>query len=319
MTEPAMAAQERGLTGGGVGEELARAREARGLELAEVAQQLKFAPRQLEALEQERFELLPGATFVRGMVRSYARLLKIDAEPLVGRIAERVAAPDANRLAARYSQPVPFSTDSRRSTLLYLGLSLGVLAAAGAMAYQWYHEHNALNQVAAKGAAPQSATATEPGVAQPAAPPAAAEPKAPPRVAEAKPPARVAEAKPPAHVAEPRPAVPPTAKLETKATVEKTAAAADNAKTIAPAPVPAGPVHRLVLRCDVEAWLEVKDGAGRLLVSSLNPAGAERVVRGRGPFTFVIGNASRVALTYDDKPVDLQPYIKVEVARFTLP
>ncbi|HYL88646.1 MAG TPA: helix-turn-helix transcriptional regulator, partial [Burkholderiales bacterium] len=60
----------------GVGGTLKAAREERGLSIAEVAQSLKFAPRQLEALEQERFDLLPGGTFVRGMVRSYARLLK---------------------------------------------------------------------------------------------------------------------------------------------------------------------------------------------------------------------------------------------------
>jgi cytoskeleton protein RodZ len=32
----------------------------------------------------------------------------------------------------------------------------------------------------------------------------------------------------------------------------------------------------------------------------------------------VIGNAAHVSLTYDGKPVDLTPYIKGEVARFTL-
>src|SRR5262245_12529513 len=100
----------------GVGQELAAAREARGLALSDVAQQLKFAPRQLEALEQEQFEALPGATFARGMVRSYARLLKLDPEPLVQRIAGRFELPDSNQLAARYHQPVPFSDGARRPT-----------------------------------------------------------------------------------------------------------------------------------------------------------------------------------------------------------
>ena len=74
----------------------------------------------------------------------------------------------------------------------------------------------------------------------------------------------------------------------------------------------------IVLRTEGEAWLEIKDGAGRMLISSLNPAGTERVVRGRAPFDVVIGNASSVKLTYDGKPVDLRPHTKVEVARFTL-
>ena len=57
----------------GVGEELARARAALGLSIGDVAQQLKFAARQIEALEQGRFVEVPAGTFARGMVRASAR------------------------------------------------------------------------------------------------------------------------------------------------------------------------------------------------------------------------------------------------------
>jgi cytoskeleton protein RodZ len=67
-----------------------------------------------------------------------------------------------------------------------------------------------------------------------------------------------------------------------------------------------------------EAWIEVREGTGRSLVSSLNPAGTERAVRGRPPFELVIGNAAHVRLTYDGNPVDLEPHIRGEVARLTL-
>ena len=51
--------------------------------------------------------------------------------------------------------------------------------------------------------------------------------------------------------------------------------------------------HRIVLRSEGEAWLEVKDAAGRMLVSSLNPAGTRaRRARARRRSTIVIGNAS---------------------------
>jgi cytoskeleton protein RodZ len=62
----------------------------------------------------------------------------------------------------------------------------------------------------------------------------------------------------------------------------------------------------------------VRDGTGRSLVSSLNPAGTERAVHGQPPFELVIGNAAHVRLTYDGKPVDLKPHIRGKVARFTL-
>jgi cytoskeleton protein RodZ len=86
------------------------------------------------------------------------------------------------------------------------------------------------------------------------------------------------------------------------------------------AALPPGGVHRIVMRVETdEAWLEVTDASGRQLVSSLNRAGAERVVQGRGPFTFVIGNASHVRIEHNGREFDLKPYTRVEVARFTIP
>src|SRR5438067_3232593 len=151
------------------GAELKSAREALGLTVSEVAHQLKLAPRQVEALEAGRFEALPGGTFVRGMLRNYARLLKVAPEPLLEHLAGRLDAPDANRLAARYNQPVPFSDSARRSTFVYLGLSLAVLTLGGGVAYQWYREH--------KSPAELAAAATRPA-ARPAAP---AAPKSEPK------------------------------------------------------------------------------------------------------------------------------------------
>ena len=279
----------------GVGAELARAREERGLALTDVAQQLKFAARQLEALEQEHFDQLPGGTFVRGMVRAYARLLKIDAEPLLGRLADRFDAPDSNSLAARYKQPVPFSDGTRKSTFVYLGASLGVLVAVGAIAYQWYREHNA----------PRSAHLASARKAAPAARPVPV------------PAAQVA-------VKEPEKVVVVKEKeKEREKEKDKVIAPAPQEKlmkeaALAQKPVPAG-VHRIVLRCEEEAWLEVKDAAGRQLLSSLNPAGCERIVQGRGPFEVVIGNASHVRVLHNDREVDLRPHSKQDIARFTIP
>jgi cytoskeleton protein RodZ len=281
------------LTDGSVGAALSAARQELGLGLPEVAQQLKFGLRQLEALEADRFDQLPGGTFARGMVRNYARLLKIDPDPLLARIADRYDAPDSNQLAARFSQPVPFSDNARRSTLVYFGLSLVILVVVGGVAYQWQHERNAPKQMAfvkPKAEAPARKPALP---AQQASIPAliAEEKKTEEKKIEEK---KVEEAKP----------------VERKP--------APSVKTVA-AP-PASGVHRIVLRVETdEAWLEVTDGAGRQLLSSLNRAGSERVVQGRGPFTLVIGNASHVRVLHNDHELDLKPYTRVEVARFTIP
>lgn len=254
------------------------AREAQGLAIDDVAQSLKFAPRQIEFLEQERFDRLPGPTIARGMVRNYARLLKLDPEPLVGRMApRREPAAEPGQIAERFRHEVPFSDSGRRSTLLYAGFSVGLLALVAFVAYEWQQ---------------QKATPQFVAPLQERTEPAGAEPGA--AVAQA--PAALATAEKPA-------AEKPAAE---KAAAEK-----------AEAPLPAG-VHRIVLRVTGESWIEIKDGSGRTLIASLNPAGTERSLRGQPPFDLVIGNASTVTLLYDGKPVDLRPHTKVQVARFTL-
>ena len=300
-----------------VGASLRAAREERGLSIAEVAQSLKFAPRQIEALEQDRFDLLPGGTFVRGMVRSYARLLKLAPEQMLEGMADRFQAPDANTLAARYSQPVPFSDNARRSTFVYLGLSLAVLTLGGGVAYQWYHEHNTTTQVTGAKRAAEKRAKSNP------APVAAAPTPVPPPAPSVTPVASAPRAQPKT-LEQPARVEPPVVKVASEKTAAaKPAPVAQLADKIPPQPavakVASTGVHRLVIRCEEEAWIEVKDQNERMLVSSLNPKGAERVVQARGPLTLVIGNAAHVRVLHNDRPIDLTPHTKLAIARFTLP
>jgi cytoskeleton protein RodZ len=266
---------------------LAQAREAAGLSLEEAARQLKFAPRQLQALEAGELQRLPGGTFVRGMVRSYARLLRLDAEPLLAQIGGHAAPQDAERLAQRFRQPVPFSDGARRSNLTYVALSLALLAVVVIVALEWRQERAGAPRMAFVSAAQQ-----------PAEPPRAAAAEAP-RVT-------MASAAPTPRVQAPQ--APPAKQVPVP--VLAPARSADE-------PAAAGQ-GRIVLQFDGESWVEIHSGTGKLLVAQLHATGTERVVSGVPPFAVVIGNAQQVRLSYNDKPVDLKPYVKVEVARFTL-
>jgi len=280
MTEGSDAGPDAGVgPAASVGEELARARAALGFSIADVAQQLKFSARQIEALEQGRFEQLPTGTFARGMVRAYARLLKLDPEPLVQRIAERVATADNATVAASVRRPIPITDPARRTNLIYAALSLAILAVIGGVVFEWQRERSGAARLTF---VPAAAQAPVPAVEAPAAsvapnlsPVASAEPLRP---AEASP-AQVAP-KPPA-------------------------AAAPGAR-------------RIVMKFENESWVEIRNRDGKVLTSQLNPRGTEQVVEGRPPFSLIIGNAQYVRLSYDDRPIDLAPHVKVEVARFTL-
>ena len=65
----------------GCGAILRHARENAGLSLADVGSQLKMPVRVLQALEDENWQQLGAPVFVRGQLRSYARLLKVDIDP----------------------------------------------------------------------------------------------------------------------------------------------------------------------------------------------------------------------------------------------
>lgn len=266
---------------------LARLRTERKLSVADVAQRLKYAVRQIEALEAEEFTRLPGTTFVRGMIRGYAKLLEIDPEPLLKSLEKRQI-PGAVTVDLR-AKRVPFPDGTkRRGTRVYAFLSLMVLAAVGVVLYEWH-------------------TGGLPALPRLAQPQAVAQAPAPPEPAPEAPVARVQAA--PEKPAAPAPIaaapVPPVAK----------APAASPMKDVK-SPIP-GP-GRIFMAFADEAWVEIMDGDGKLLMAQLNPAGSNRLVTGNPPFSLVIGNAVAVRVVYNEKAVDLTPYVKVEVARFTL-
>lgn len=66
------------------------------------------------------------------------------------------------------------------------------------------------------------------------------------------------------------------------------------------------------------SWLEVKDGSGQTLLTGEFSSGEKKALTGKPPYQIWIGKASAVKVTYKDQPVDLQPYVREEVARFTL-
>jgi cytoskeleton protein RodZ len=69
----------------GCGSLLRQARERAGLTLQEVGSQLKMPVRVVQALEEENWQVLGAPVFLRGQLRSYAKLLKVDIDPYLER------------------------------------------------------------------------------------------------------------------------------------------------------------------------------------------------------------------------------------------
>ncbi len=63
---------------GQFGDELRRERESRGVALETISEKTKVITRYLTALENEKFEALPGGILSKGIVRGYARTVGLD-------------------------------------------------------------------------------------------------------------------------------------------------------------------------------------------------------------------------------------------------
>lgn len=87
----------------GIGERLARAREAAGLDVQAVSTRLRMPARIVQALEAEDFARLGAAVFVRGQLQSYARLLDVDISDLLAAAAD--ATPVARPLVSHTHTP----------------------------------------------------------------------------------------------------------------------------------------------------------------------------------------------------------------------
>ena len=262
---------------GSPGRALAAARAELKLSVADVSQQIKYGVKQIAAIEADDYANLPGTTFVRGMIRSYAKLVQLDPRPLLADLGRRdIPAPVTVDL--RTSEQEPFLEGGKKSNRVYVTLSLAVLLAVAMVVYEWY-----------------------------ASPPSTGE---------------VVTIKPKVAKNEPVPASPAPASAAEQPLVPETQPVESPAETTA---VPAPPVRgrrggskRLELEFGEVSWVEIKQANGRILLSQLNPAGSRQSIEGVPPFEVVIGNAANVRLKYDDAPVDLRPYFKVDVARLML-
>jgi len=66
-----------------VGYYLKRTREVREIELEDIAKKTKISVRFLKAIEEERWNLLPGEVFIKGFIRTYAQFLGLNPDEVV--------------------------------------------------------------------------------------------------------------------------------------------------------------------------------------------------------------------------------------------
>ncbi|MCK9381517.1 MAG: helix-turn-helix domain-containing protein [Sulfuritalea sp.] len=252
---------------------LRRTREARGQSIADVVHVIRFSARQIEALERDDYASLPGSTAVRGLVRNYAKFLKLDATPLLAQLEPAVPVPEADvRPPANMGeaeQPTIFERVPLK--LIAAGAAILLLALAG----YWYASLSGDEGMTRRllGVDASSAgVSPNPVVASAVVP-----------------------------VLAPAPAV-----------------VAGNEPAGADVTAGSPPFAGLRVEFDDRSWIEIRDAAQKIVFVGEYPAGTRQNVEGKPPFQVWIGKASGVRLFMGERSIDLKPYTREEVARFSL-
>jgi cytoskeleton protein RodZ len=277
---------------------LRRAREKQGMHIAALAAAIKVAPRKLEALEADRFDELPDASFTRALAQTVCRALKIDAAPVLSLLpqpGERALEAVGKGLNQPFRDRTPRTPGADRPILLRPALWLPLLVIAVAAALYWTPSRLLPTLGAPAGGA---SAATSP----PSAPAVVREPVS-------------------SHSASPTVATGPMAEISTSGA----AASTPTVEPIAAMPSPATPVDvatpppaTLQLRTTEPSWIEVTDSGGRLLISRVLEPGEGVDLDGTLPLRLRIGNALATQVTFRGQAVELARHTRENIARLEL-
>jgi cytoskeleton protein RodZ len=308
--QPAAPEQHHGVPG----KALAAQREALGWTVEQVADQLKLAVRQVIALEAGDYASLPSPAVTRGFVRAYAKILKMDAAPLVAMIEMDTPPAPTGAAPVRRAEPTSFSevrfSPGGKRPSLPLGWIAGAAVVVIAAAAAWHFGllgslRGGGSEAGANGAAsmttlpsPASGSASAPSSASGAASETVQSASVP-------------------LISVPSPNAEPATAGNANAPAATTTGAPVGATPPAAAPAPAAaPVatatpaaaggNELVFTAREDSWISVTpQKGGKPLVSRLVKAGSTETVNVSEPVRVVVGNAPGVSATLRGAPVEL--------------
>ncbi|EAA3838666.1 cytoskeleton protein RodZ [Salmonella enterica] len=305
------------------GVRLRNAREQLGLSQQAVAERLCLKVSTVRDIEEDKAPSDLASTFLRGYIRSYARLVHVPEEELLPGLEKQ-----APLRAAKVAPMQSFSLGKRRKkrdgwlmsfTWLVLFVVVGLTGA------WWWQNHKAQQEeittmadqstaelnadkdggqsvpLDTRAAASQDTTSVQTAPATPDDSTAAMTPQTPATTQNT--------------VVAPSQANVDTAAASAAATETPSALPTNQAGVAAPAADP----NALVMNFTADCWLEVTDATGKKLFSGMQRKDGSLNLTGQAPYKLKIGAPAAVQIQYQGKPVDLSRFIRTnQVARLTL-
>ncbi|WP_194418852.1 cytoskeleton protein RodZ [Klebsiella quasipneumoniae] len=307
------------------GARLRRAREQLGLSQQAVAERLCLKVSTVRDIEDDKAPADLASTFLRGYIRSYARLVHIPEDELLPMMAKQ-----APIRAAKVAPMQSFSLGKRRKkrdgwlmsfTWLVLFVVIGLSGA------WWWQDHKAQQEEISTMADQSSAELNSGDTSSQSVPLDTSAPTAP--TADS-----AANSAPTDTASAPTTSAPAQTPADNNAVVAPSQANVDTAGAAPTAPAtpatplptdqanvtnPAASAQDLVMNFSADCWLEVSDATGKKLFSGLQRKGGNLNLSGQAPYKLKIGAPAAVEIQYLGKPVDLSRFIRTnQVARLTL-
>lgn len=257
----------------GIGERLRQARVRAGLTPSEVGSRLKMPTYAIEALEREDWARIGAPVFIRGQLRSYARLLGLPADAIVENLSTPAAKP-AELVPRTFTPRMQRMAEQTGRRLVYVVITAAIAVPVWLATRS--HLDAAVDAVSldtdvALGLPQQGAASSAPAVNAQFAP------------------------------------------------ANQTAQAAPLVASITP-PMP----QRLDTSADLavsfsgESWVRVSAPDGSIVEQALVQPGQQRVFKPGQVGKAVLGNAQAVSVQYRGQTMDLTPYVRANVVRFTV-
>ncbi|MFQ2264513.1 cytoskeleton protein RodZ [Aeromonas hydrophila] len=294
----------------GPGQLLRNAREQLGWTREQVASRIHLRLTLIAAIESDTYDKHTSHTFIRGYLRTYAKLVGIPEETILAAYDKLGLTPpdniDMQSFSRRSRQQ---ANDSRLKVVTWL-----VILVLIALSVAWWWQ-----STARRSAGDEALAATEMGATSntPSATVPPAVDVADPVVAPATSAAAATSVDPVASAAATTRPVDASSAVATTAVATSAATATQPAADTAasePAKVP-----QLKMSFTADCWLDVKDAKGKTLFSGLKKANDELVLEGPEPLKFIIGAPMAVNIEYQGKSIDMSRYNNGRTARLSLP
>lgn len=250
----------------GCGAFLRDAREKAGLSLQDVGNRLKMPLKVLQALEGEQWSQLGAPVFIRGQLRSYARLLKVDIDPFLAQADLETVRP-AELVSHSYTPKAQRIFESAKRRAVYVVIT-AVIATPIWMATRPHLAGNGNQTTASLDVMPEKPTGTA--------------------------------------------AAPGTANAPAERAV-----ATPYVASLTP-PISRAPETALNLVFKGDSWVQIVAPDGSSVEQALLKAGDQRSYQAGQVGRIVLGNAAAVEVQHAGSTVDLTPYRRANVARFTV-